>query len=82
LIKQGAALEATWETVGEALPAEICSVLTPPESSASEAAPTASLFEGSELGPDENCIPSALRTNESTHIDQLVERLLGKLSSS
>ena len=82
LIKQGAALVATWEDVWEALPADIRLALSPLESAASETAESASLFSGTDLGPDEKCILSALRADESTHIDELVERLVAKLSSS
>jgi len=82
LIKQGAALVATWEDVWEALPADVRLALTPPAQPASEAAGTASLFTGPEAGPDEKCILSVLRADESTHIDELVERLVAKLSSA
>ena len=82
LIKQGAALVATWEDVWEALPTDIRLALTPPAQPASEASETASLFSGSEPGSDEKCILSILRADESTHIDELVERLVAKLSSS
>ena len=56
LIKQGAALIATWEDVWEALPADIRLALTPPEAPASQAPETASLFSGPELAPDEKRI--------------------------
>ena len=82
LIKQGAALVATWEDVWEALPADIRLALTPTTQPASEAPEAASLFSGSEPGSDEKCILSILRADESTHIDELVERLAAKLSSS
>jgi DNA processing protein len=82
LIKQGAALVATWEDVWEALPADIRLALTPPESPASSEPGTASLFGGPNLAPDEQKIFSVLRADESTHIDELVERLAAELSSS
>jgi DNA processing protein len=82
LIKQGAALVATWEDVWEALPADIRLALTPPEQSASEPSGSASLFGGSELPPAEKRIYSVLRADESTHIDELAERLVSELSSS
>ena len=82
LIKQGAALIATWEDVWEALPADIRLALTPPVQPESQASEPASLFAGPEPGPDEKCILSILRADESTHIDELVERLVAKLSSS
>jgi len=46
LIKQGAALIATWEDVWEALPADIRLALTPAEPPASQTGATASLFGG------------------------------------
>ena len=82
LIKQGAALVATWEDVWEALPADIRLALTPPEPPASQTPETASLFGGPELPPDEKRIFAVLRADESTHIDELVERLVSELSSS
>ena len=82
LIKQGAALIATWEDVWEALPADIRLALAPPEGSASEPSESASLFSGPEPSPDEKCILGALRADESMHIDEVVEKLVSKLSSS
>jgi len=82
LIKQGAALVATWEDVWEALPTDIRLALAPPAQPASQASEPASLFEGPEPGSEEKCILSILRADESTHIDELVERLVAKLSSS
>jgi DNA processing protein len=82
LIKQGAALVATWEDVWEALPADIRLALSPPQQSESQAAAPASLFEAAELSPAEKKIFALLRSDESTHIDQLVERLTSFLSSS
>jgi DNA processing protein len=82
LIKQGAALVATWEDVWEALPADTRLTLTPPERPASEGPQTASLFGGPDLGPDEKKIFAVVRADEPTHIDQLIERLVADLSSS
>ncbi len=82
LIKQGAALIATWEDVWEALPADIRLALTPPEPSASQEPETASLFGTPEMPPDEKRIFAILRADEPTHIDELVERLVSRLSSS
>ena len=82
LIKQGAALIATWEDVWEALPADIRLSLTPPEQPASQMPEAASLFTASELPPDEKRIFAVLRADESTHIDEIVERLVSHLSSS
>ena len=82
LIKQGAALVATWEDVWEALPADTRLALTPPPQPASETEASASLFQGAQLPPHEKRVLGLLRSDESTHIDQLVERLSSHLSSS
>ena len=82
LIKQGAALIATWEDVWEALPADIRLVLTAAQPPASPTPETASLFGGTELPPDGKRIFALLRADEPTHIDELVERLVSHLSSS
>jgi DNA processing protein len=82
LIKQGAALIATWEDVWEALPADIRLSLNAPEQPASQTPEAASLFTASELPPDEKKIFAVLRADESTHIDEIVERLVSHLSSS
>ena len=81
LIKQGAKLVATWEDVWEELPADIRLQLAPPEAESSTPA-TASLFEEGTLSPHERRILGLLRRDESTHIDELVERLEPELSSS
>jgi DNA processing protein len=82
LIKQGAALVASWEDVWEVLPADVRLALTPPEQPASEASPAASLFDAPDLSPAEKRVLAILRADESTQIDQLVERLASYLSSS
>jgi DNA processing protein len=82
LIKQGAALVATWEDVWEELPADIRLALTPPEQPASAEAAPASLFDGAQLPPSEKRVLALLKVDESTHIDQIVERLNSYLSSS
>lgn len=82
LIKQGAALVATWEDVWEELPADVRLALTPPESPASAEAPGASLFQAADLPPAEKRILALLRPDESTHIDLIVERLRSHVSSS
>jgi DNA processing protein len=82
LIKQGAALVATWEDVWEALPADTRLALTPPEQLESQGAAAASLFEAADLPLAEKKVFALLRSDESTHIDQLVERLSSHLSSS
>jgi DNA processing protein len=68
--------------VWEALPSDIRLALTPVERDVSQAPESASLFGGAEATPDEKCILTVLQADESTHIDELVERLEAKLSSS
>jgi len=82
LIKQGAALIATWEDVWEELPADVRLALTPPEQHESAGGPSASLFQEAELPPAEKRLIAMLRADESTHIDVIVERLSSHLSSS
>ena len=81
LIKQGAKLVATWEDVWEELPTQVRLQLTPAvvESSAGQ---TASLFQGAELPPHEKKLLSVLKADESTQIDELVERLENEVSPS
>ena len=82
LIKQGAALVATWEDVWEELPADVRLALTPPEQPASAEQAAASLFDGAQLPPSEKRVLALLRVDESVHLDQVVERLNAYLSSS
>jgi DNA processing protein len=81
LIKQGAKLVATWEDVWEELPTDIQVALTPAANESSEAQ-TASLFPDEAASPHERRILALLKPDESTHIDELVERLEPELSSS
>jgi DNA processing protein len=82
LIKQGAKLVATWEDVWEDLPPEVKLALTPPPSPESGGPTSASLFPDEGLPPHEKKILSLLKTDEPTHIDELVEKLENELSSS
>ena len=82
LIKQGAKLVATWEDVWEDLPAEVKLALTPQSSPESGGATSASLFPDQGLPPHEKRILKLLKADESTHIDELVERLEHDMSSS
>jgi DNA processing protein len=82
LIKQGAKLVATWEDVWEDLPTEVRLALTPPASPESAGASTASLFPDEGLPPHEKRILTLLKADESTHIDEIVERLENEMSSS
>jgi DNA processing protein len=82
LIKQGAKLVATWEDVWEDLAPEVKLALTPPPSPESGGPTFASLFPDEGLPPHEKKILSLLKTDEPTHIDELVEKLENELSSS
>jgi DNA processing protein len=82
LIKQGAKLVATWEDVWEDLPTEVRLALTPPASSESSSGSSASLFPDEGLPPHEKRILSLLKADETTHIDEIVEKLENELSSS
>ena len=73
---------ATWEDVWEQLPADTRLALTPLEQPASEGESSASLFQGAELSPHEKRVLGLLRSDESTHLDELVELLCSHLSSS
>jgi DNA processing protein len=82
LIKQGAKLTATWEDVWEDLPADVRLKLEAGVASASEPGATASLFQSDAVPPHERKVLALLKPDESTHIDEIVERLEGKMSSS
>jgi DNA processing protein len=82
LIKQGAKLVATWEDVWEELPAQVRLTLQPEGGNESQVGQTASLFGEAELSPHEKKIFALLKADESTHIDEIVERLEPALSSS
>jgi DNA processing protein len=82
LIKQGAKLVATWEDIWEELPADVRLTLQPEGGDESQAGETASLFGEAELSPHEKKIFALLKADESTHIDEIVERLEPALSSS
>jgi DNA processing protein len=82
LIKQGAKLVATWEDVWEDLPTEVRLALTPTASPESSGGKSASLFPDEGLPPHERKILSLLKADESTHIDEIVEKLETEMSSS
>jgi DNA processing protein len=82
LIKQGAKLVATWEDVFEDLPAGVRAALAPATASATESGVTASLFDEEALPPHERRLFALLKPDESTHIDELVERLEQEISAS
>ena len=79
LIKQGAKLVATWEDVWEELPEDVRLALTPARDE-SDVPQTASLFTDGEIRPHEKRILALLKADESTHIDDLVDRLEPELS--
>jgi DNA processing protein len=56
--------------------------LTPPASLESSGAASASLFSDEGLPPHEKRILSLLKADETTHIDEIVERLENEMSSS
>jgi len=82
LIKQGAKLTATWDDIWEELPAEVQQKLQQEHALATEVPQTASLFGDAELPPHERKILSILKQDETTQIDEIVERLEGQISSS
>jgi DNA processing protein len=82
LIKQGAKLVATWEDVWEELPVDVRLALEPKGGDESSTGQTASLFEDDKLSPHERKILAALKADEATQIDEIVERLEADLSSS
>jgi DNA processing protein len=82
LIKQGAKLVATWEDVWEDLPETVKLLLKPAPGTESQGQGTASLFEGESLLPEQKLVLAQLKPDESTHIDELVERLEPRVSSS
>jgi DNA processing protein len=84
LIKQGAKLTATWEDVWEELPAEVKQELeSQQQAAASDSSPqTGSLFTQEKLSPAEKKVLAVLKEHESTHIDEIIEKLESQLSSS
>ncbi|HZR56555.1 MAG TPA: DNA-processing protein DprA [Terriglobales bacterium] len=82
LIKQGAKLAATWEDIWEELPPQVRLTLMPESAYESKRGETASLFQEPELAPHEKKIFALLKADESTHIDEIVERLEPGVSSS
>jgi DNA processing protein len=82
LIKQGAKLVATWEDVWEELPTQIRLEVEERVGVASLGDPAASLFGKPDLPEDQGHVFEALRSDQSMQLDELVEQLDGKLSSS
>ena len=82
LIKQGAKLVATWEDVWEELPMQIRLEVEERMGVASLGSSAASLFSKPDLPEDQAHVFEALCPDQSTQLDDLVEQLEGKLSSS
>ncbi|MBZ5629243.1 MAG: DNA-processing protein DprA [Acidobacteriia bacterium] len=82
LIKQGAKLTATWEDVWEELPNDARLALEAQLSTAAEPAVTASLFPSEAMPPQARKVLALLKQDESTQIDDIVEKLEGVMSSS
>jgi DNA processing protein len=86
LIKQGAKLTATWEDVWEDLPSEIRLLLEDELAAGgpgeSKAKGTASLFNDKPLPEHERIVFERLRHDESTQLDELIERLEAELGSA
>lgn len=84
LIKQGAKLTATWEDVWEELPADVKHLLESEQrAGASDSSPQpGNLFAEQKLSPGEKKVLALLKEHESTHIDEIIEKLESQLSSS
>ena len=86
LIKQGAKLTATWEDVWEDLPSQVRLQLEDELNAAgggeSKAGGAASLFETAPLPEREQMVLEQLRHDESTQLDEIIERLEQQMSSS
>ncbi|MDR3740625.1 MAG: DNA-processing protein DprA [Terracidiphilus sp.] len=82
LIKQGATLTATWEDIWENLPSQVRLQLEAEAGSASKPESTASLLPDPVLRPQEAIVLEQLRSDESVHIDELIETLETELTSS
>lgn len=82
LIKQGAKLVATWEDVWEDLPTQVRRDIEERSGVASSGDSAASLFSRPELPEDQAAVYAVLRPDEATQLDDIVERLEGKVSSS
>jgi DNA processing protein len=82
LIKQGAKLVATWEDVWEELPTQVRLQLETELGFASPEGDAASIVEELPLQPPETIVLSALRHDEAVQLDELLEKLESKLTSS
>lgn len=86
LIKQGAKLTATWEDIWEDLPSEIRleldDELAARNQGESKVAGAASLFSETPMAEHESIVFDRLKYDESTQLDELIERLEVELGSA
>ena len=83
LIKQGAKLVATWEDVWEDLPTQIRLEVEERTGAAStDVSGASTLFDQPDLPAEQRLVFDLLRPDEAVQIDEIVERLEGKASSS
>jgi DNA processing protein len=82
LIKQGAKLVATWEDVWQELPSQVRLQLESELGFASSPGQAASIVEELPLQEPEKVVLNALRHDEAVQLDELMEMLESKLTSS
>ncbi|HEY6488471.1 MAG: DNA-processing protein DprA [Terracidiphilus sp.] len=82
LIKQGAKLVATWEDVWEDLPSQVRIALESEAADESKPEAAASLLPDPVLRPEEAMVLEVLRSDESLQIDEILENLDTRLTSS
>jgi DNA processing protein len=82
LIKQGAKLVATWEDVWEDLPSQVRLELEAEAGFASPDRDAASIVEELPLQQPEKIVLSVLRHDEAVQLDELIEKLESRLTSS
>jgi DNA processing protein len=82
LIKQGAKLVATWEDVWEELPTQVRLELEAEAGFASPDKDAASIVEELPLQQPEKIVLSVLRHDEAVQLDELIEKLESRLTSS
>jgi DNA processing protein len=82
LIKQGAKLVATWEDVWQELPTQVRLQLEGELGFASSTEQAASIVEELPLQEPEKVVLAALRHDEAVQLDELMEKLESKLTSS
>jgi DNA processing protein len=82
LIKQGAKLVATWEDIWEDLPSQVRLELESEPSDGLRIESSASILPDPVLRPQEAMVLEVLRTDDSLQIDEILELLEMKLTSS